>query len=135
MVDMSRSGIGILTALPLKAGEALRLRLEPAAAEGFELSCRVRWVRPEGRGNACGLEFERLGIAGCNRVCRTLARDGLSRADRLTDAAQDAACILGLGAVFDIVRASPALLAGAAGILPALLAAGALAGLWLALRR
>ena len=132
MVDMSPSGLGILAALPLKAGDLLGVRLDLRDGRGVEASCRVRWVRPEGSLCACGLEFEDMGVFRRLRIGRALSPERLTTADRLTLALQDAVCILAFAVICDMIRLNPAFLSAVAAALPVLLLLGAVAaGAWL----
>lgn len=68
--DVSRSGLGMLTTLPLTAGMVLGLRVRTGQGERTRRSAQVRWsapascgpeglevVTPAGMLRACGLEF------------------------------------------------------------------------------
>ncbi len=71
--DTSRSGLGLLTTLPLAPGTVVGLRIRTSQGEWTEKSARVRWsapasapgsipddlqvVTPAGMLRACGLEY------------------------------------------------------------------------------
>lgn len=131
LVDMSSSGLGILTSLPLEVGDALGIKLDIAGEGCLDASCRVRWARPERGLTAYGLQFEGLGWLDRRRIGSLFAPAPSKLSELLTFGLQCAAAVTVCAMAVDLVRSDPALLSFFLDALPFLLpAAGIGAGLW-----
>lgn len=127
IVDMSCSGLGILTSLPLSVGDALGLKLNLSTG-AVNASCRVRWARPEGRLKAYGLEFEGLRPLDRGKLGLLLKPEAAAAVEVLTCGLECILSVLVIAVLYDVVRSNPALLSAVLTVLPFGLAAAAVGG-------
>ncbi|HAH07226.1 MAG TPA: hypothetical protein DCM05_12010 [Elusimicrobia bacterium] len=131
LVDMSASGLGILTGLPLEVGDALGVKLNLSGSGCLDASCRVRWARPERGLTAYGLEFEGLGWLAKRRIAALFEAAPSKASELLAFGLQCAAAVSVCAMALDLVRSDPALLSFTLNALPFLVPlAGISGGLW-----
>ena len=67
--DTSRSGLGLLTTLPLAPGTVVGLRVRTSQGEWIEKSARVRWSAPASTCGAIPDDLQVVTPAGMLRAC------------------------------------------------------------------
>ncbi|MBI5243508.1 MAG: PilZ domain-containing protein [Elusimicrobia bacterium] len=127
IVDMSCSGLGILTSLPLAVGDALGLKLTLSSG-AVNASCRVRWARPEGRLRAYGLEFEGLRAIDRGRLGLLLKPEAAAALEIVTLGLEYTLAVMALAVLYDLIRSNPALLSAVLSVLPFGLVVAAIGG-------